>query len=358
MRAFLYWAVSSLLLSGCYLFHRAPNDDSFSATDRISDAGAADASAPDASEPADANVPDASPNSRCSIRTLRKGETTSPVDMVWVVDSSRSMADESARIEAIMNQFVSDAEARHFDVRLTMVTSSNIVPPPLGNDDQRYRFVQRQVGSHEPLQALVDEFRRYRDFLRPEAALHFVVVTDDDSAMSAGEFRRQMDRLLRRPYVVHAVASPDVNGQPCRSENATEQCANAGRRAGSMCGASAIGREYYELASELGGEEISICMEDWGKVFGPLLEAVTPTTIPCSIDLDSSFQLDETQVALRTGDSAQVLALVAGPMACSTRTQAYYYGEGEAGPQVTLCPQTCAATLIDGVELDIATNCQ
>jgi hypothetical protein len=354
MRAILYWAMSSLLLSGCYLFHRAPTDDRLSAS--TPDASTADASLEDASAP-DASLLDASTESSCEVRTLRQGETTSPVDMVWVVDSSRSMADERARIEAVMNQFVNDAEARHFDVRLTMVTSTNIVPPPLGNDALRYRYVQRQVGSREPLQALLDEFRLYRDFLRPEAALHFVIVTDDDSAITAAEFRRQMDRLVRRPYVVHAVASPDVDGQPCRTENAGDGCANAGRRFGAMCGASAIGREYYELARELDGEEINVCTQDWSKVFGPLLEAVTPTEIPCSIDLEASFQLDTTQVALRTGESAERLALVAGPDACGTRPRAYYYVDRQEGPQLTLCPRACEATQTDGVELDIATNC-
>lgn len=352
MRAYFYWAMSSLLLSGCYLFHRAPSDDALPAIDR----SVADASVPDASA-RDATATAIDAGAVCMIRRLRKGEMFSPVDMVWVVDSSRSMADERTRIEAIMNQFVSDAEARHFDVRLVMVTSTNIVPPPLGTDDQRYRFVQREVGSHEPLEALLDEFPRYRDFLRPEATLNFVIVTDDDSAISASEFERQMGRLVRRPYVVHAVASPDVAGQPCLSENAGPDCVNAGRRRGALCGASAIGHEYYELAEALGGEEISVCVQDWGAVFGPLLEAVTPTDIPCAIDLDSDIVLDATQVAIRTGDSSQPVTRVAGPTECDAHAHAFYSVEGETGLQLTLCPRSCDATQIDGIELDIATNC-
>jgi hypothetical protein len=351
MRAFPYLAMSTLLLSGCYLFHRAPSEDASPAIDpreRRFDAGVPDPAVPEAGLP----DPD------CTVRTLRAGETFSPVDMVWVVDSSRSMADERDRIQQIMNQFVSDAEARHFDVRLTMVTATNIVPPPLGTDPERYRFVEREVGSHEPLSALLDEFPRYRDFLRSEAALHFVIVTDDDSATSADEFRRRMDRLVRRPYIVHAVASPDVGGQPCRRENANEQCLNSGRRAGATCGASAIGREYWELASELGGEEISVCMQDWGKVFGPLLEAVTPTEIPCAIDLAPDSALEATQVALRIGEAAQSLTLVAGALACDTRPAAFYYLDREEGPQLILCPTVCEAAHADGVTLDITTHCE
>jgi hypothetical protein len=346
MRAFHYWAMSTLLFSGCYLFHRAPTDDaspSVDPRDQRFDAGVRDAGSPD---------PD------CIVRTLRAGEMFSPIDMVWVVDSSRSMADERDRIQQIMNQFVSDAEARHFDVRLTMVTRTNIVPPPLGTDADRYRFVERNVGSHEPLQALLDEFSHYQDFLRPEAALHFVIVTDDDSEISAGDFRRQMDRLVGRPYVVHAVASPDVDGRPCRSENASEACLTAGRGAGSMCGASEIGREYWVLASELSGEEISVCTQDWSKVFGPLLEAVTPTQIPCSIDLAPDAALDATKVALRIGEAEQPLTLVAGARACDTQLAAFYYRAREEGPQLELCPRVCEAAHADGATLDITTHCE
>jgi hypothetical protein len=323
------------------LFHRAPDDDARPAREvrtREVDAGPSD--------------PD------CTVRTLRAGEKFAPVDMVWVVDSSRSMGDERDRIERTMNQFVSDAEARNFDVRLTMVTSTNIVPPPLGSDDARYRFVEREVSSHEPLTALLEEFPRYQDFLRADAALHFVIVTDDDSEISAGDFRRQMDRLVGRPYVVHAVASPDVDGQPCRTENATEQCRGSGWRAGATCGAAAVGRQYLELAEELGGEDISICLNDWGEVFGPLLEAVTPTEIPCAIVLAPDAELDATGVRLRVSSAQRQLAQVAGLRSCAARPDAYFYIETADGPQLTLCPAACQATRADGVELDIASHCE
>lgn len=349
MREVLSCALSCLLLGGCYLFHRSPSDDALpvDAPDASLEAGI-DAAGEDT---VDAGL-------ECDVQSLAAGEMFLPVDMVWVVDSSSSMANELERIEKTMNQFVADAEARHFDVRLTMVTQMNVVPPPLGLDDMRYRFVQRSVGSREPLEALLDEFPRYGDFLRPEAALHFVVVSDDDSAITASEFKRQMDRRLRREYTVHAVASPDVGGQPCRTQNASEQCLSARtRRAGAECGASAIGREYYELAEQSGGEEISICLDDWGEVFGPLLDAVTPVAIPCEIDLPLDAALDDTTVELRVGQSVEQLPLVAGPAACERSPTAFYYADLMSGPQLTLCPAACEATRGEGARLDIKSRC-
>jgi hypothetical protein len=157
---------------------------------------------------------------------------------------------------------------------------------------------------------------------------------------------------------VHAVASPDVNGQPCRTENSTPQCENAGARAGAVCGASAIGHEYWELASELGGEEISVCTKDWSKVFGPLLDAVTPTEIPCTIEFGRELDLGATRVSLKVGETAAPLTLVAGPMACGVDASAFYYSDRPEGVQLTLCPAACGATRGAGVELEIATNCE
>ena len=57
----------------------------------------------------------------------------------------------------------------------------------------------------EELDALLEEWPRYADFLRPEAALHFVIVTDDDSDLPAQDFKRELDRLLGRPYTVKLV---------------------------------------------------------------------------------------------------------------------------------------------------------
>jgi hypothetical protein len=185
-----------------------------------------------------------------------------------------------------------------------------------------------------------------------------VIVTDDDSDLPASEFKGELDRRLERPYTVHAVASPDVGGQPCLTEPATEQCLNPSGRGRSTCGAAAIGRAYLELAEQSGGEEISICVEDWRKVFGPLLEAVTPTDIPCSIDLGDDQALAFTRVEILVGAGAERLVQVAGPLACEAQPSGYYFVDRAEGPQLTLCPRACGATNADGVTLTVSTHCE
>ena len=353
MRDAMFLATGVLLLSGCYLFHRLGAEAA-----QIGEEPDASVRGEDASTAVDGSMDAALPRDpRCTTRRLRKGERFEPVDMVWVVDSSRSMADEQSRIQETMNKFVSDAEARHFDVRLVMVTNRNIVPPPLGTDSSRYRFVQREVGSEEPLQALIDEFSRFADFLRFEAALHFVIVSDDDSDLPAADFKRQVDERVLRPYTVHAVVSPDVGGEPCRSAQQTQQCESGNARTRAVCGAADIGRQYNALAEQTGGEEISICVDDWREVFGPLLEAVTPTAIPCSIELGSGPELPSTRVEIKHGESSQTLQQVAGPLGCEGQRGGYYFVDRELGPELTLCPEACSATTGDDAELLVSTYC-
>ena len=297
------------------------------------------------------------PGGTCSVHAFKAGRKFDPVDMVWVVDSSRSMVDQQERIHQTINDFVSAVEARKFDVRLVMVTATNIVPAPLGTDAERYRFVQRSVGSREPLMALLDTLPSYRAFLRPTAALHFVVVTDDDSSLSADDFLAAMHAQLQRPFVVHAVASPDVDGQPCRDQGAPADCATATGIRRSSCGASAIGREYYALAQQLGGQEISICIDDWSTVLAPLLEAVGRMQIPCIVDLSEPV-LPNTQVTLgRSGAGNVSLNEVASADGCG-QERAYYLMPQALQTRLVLCPVACGGTMLDDVEFRVAIGCK
>jgi hypothetical protein len=333
MRKTLAIALSALALTSCYRVHERELD-----SDEAPWAGT-----------------DGRSDSTCIDQSLRAGEKYAPVDMVWVVDSSRSMRDQQSRIRATINEFVQDAQARNYDVRLVMITNEDIVPDPLGSDANRYRFIQREVESNEPLSVLIEALPRYRDFLRADAALHFVAVTDDESALSAGDFQRQIQAALQRPYTFHAVVSPDVDGMPCQVEMASQTCSQAGNRRG-ICGAAAIGTQYLTLAEESGGESISICIDDWREVFGPLLEAVTPTSIPCAINLPQLDAFALAEVELIQDGAAALLQRVPSAAACAMSYAFYLEPRGD-GPVLTLCPAACAATSAAGVELHVRVDC-
>ena len=71
------------------------------------------------------------------------------------------------------------------------------VPPPLGTDSTSFLRVTEDVQSDNSLEEHLSTYARYESFLRNEAQLHFVVVTDDSSHMPAASFHAAMIDFLR-----------------------------------------------------------------------------------------------------------------------------------------------------------------
>lgn len=330
------------VLQGCFLSHQREPDVgaelSVDAADEADDRGRAmrptvAAEMPDLEEP----EPEI-----CSMRRYAPLPSRTPVDVIWVIDSSQSMEDERMRVSDTINKFVQDVEVQDADVRVVMINFDDIVPGPLGDDPDRYLFVQRYVDSEEPLQALIEHLPDYINFLRPGAYPHFIVVTDDESDMSADAFLDTMTRAVG-PFAFHAVASPDNEGFPCRSPTPTQQCILYGARYPSVCGAANPGVQYYDLADATGGEQISVCDEDWVMVFALLAEAVLePIPVPCTVGLGErpdGLPYDQVFAWVEGGELVE-LDEVASPDACSEDRPGFYrMSEGVDG--FTLCPSVC-----------------
>jgi hypothetical protein len=195
-----------------------------------------------------------------------------PADTVWIIDGSASMLDEFAAVEQNITAF---------------------------------------VDSHNALQLLVDLYPDYQPFLRPEAALHFVVVTDDESFVLADDFKLQMEQRAGKKFIFHAIASEDVDGFACVGACGLPI----------VCGGFAPGRQYYALADATGGEKISICISDWSQVFGPLQRAVIESApLPCDYAIPAppaGEMFDANKVNLEFSALASVKMCPAGCQAIS-----------------------------------------
>lgn len=322
---------------------------------REGDAGAGavdDASAPIAPR-ADAGPPIDAGLASCAEVTAEAETVTRPVDIVWVVDSSGSMGNEAARVQAGMNAFAAELDASGVDVRVVVITAEGfvVVPAPLGTDPARYRFVGRSVSSSAALVRLVSEAPRYADFLRPDAALHFIAVTDDESAISATDFDAQIRAALPTgasgvaDYVFHAIASEDVGGRPC-------------------AGAADVGRSYLALAGMRGGEFLSICTDDWTTVFGRLRDAAASSiAVPCTFRLPSppdgeTLDAERVNVDVVAPDgSRRTIARASSEGACAG-AEAWFYDDPSAPAEIRLCPALCESVSSDpAVRVEIALGC-
>jgi hypothetical protein len=307
-------------------------------------------------------VPDAG-FAECESSNARAMTGNAPVDIVWVVDSSGSMSNEAARVQDNLNDFSAAIGVVGIDYHVVMITTSSYVsvPPPLGGGPN-YLLIDRPVSSHEPLQALLDEFPRYEHFLRRSAVTHVVATTDDESDLGWMEFDTQMTRNLGgRSYYFHAIASEVA---PVTFTNPRGACTNGGFPPE---GAAAPGIEYYTLADHRGGLKFSICTDDWSGLFRTLTAAIAvPQPLPCVYpipDPPDGMELDPFRVNVvytpSDGTGSQVVPYVGTDDGVDCTRGGWYYDDPGAPSVVQLCPSTCSVVGADlSGEVSVAFGCQ
>lgn len=364
-------------------------DRGVSPVDAFGSFDSADAGTPDADAPAapDASVgdPDASPAPDggdapdadrprqgdgglvCGDFSAEADGSVRPVDIVWIVDASPSMDEEIAIIEANLNAWAARIASSGLDYRVVLIGADRAhctdgrcyfeicVPEPLSgaagcpdSDSARYRHVRAPVHSGDGLDVAVATLDAWGDFLRPEAALHFVMVTDDDQGwgLDADEFSALLDDArFGDPVRFHSVID-EVGRLPSCGLFGEPECS---------CG-EARGETYVQLSERTGGRVHSVCAADWDPIFAALEDAVVAEAgIPCAFDLPAlpdglGFATDRVNVDLRHGAEVEALANVADAAACGAQA-GWYYDDPEAPARVHLCPAACESGA-DAVEIE------
>jgi hypothetical protein len=305
------------------------------------------------------------------------------VDIVWVVDASGSMLDEQMKIGANLTDFAEKISTANIDVHIVMMTASAAIPvicpvtpaDPLSGTklagDPRYKFIQSNVDSHNALDVAVDNYSMYSSFLRPDAATHFVIVTDDEStyrglgtpAARAMGFQTDMTMRLGKSFFLHTISSegPTACHDPnCMPDTSTGICAFVMLG----CGAAAPGDTYYAVAHATQGLTASICQSDWHSIFDPLSAAVIASApLPCNYQIPpppSGSSLDPSKVNVRyrpaSGAAEQLFGKAANATACANAA-GWYYDDESAPKQVLLCPTACTSVAAGGT-LNIAFGCE
>jgi hypothetical protein len=290
----------------------------------------------------------------CGTLTRTADVKLGPADIVWIIDGSASMLDEFAAVEQNITAFATAIGAAGIDHHVVMLAGADVAAStPLSADTAHYRFVPALVDSHNALQLLVDMYPDYQPFLRPEAALHFVVVTDDESFVLADDFKQQMEQRSGKKFIFHAIASEDVDGFACVGACGLPI----------VCGGFAPGRQYYALADATGGEKISICISDWSQVFGPLQRAVIESApLPCDYAIPAppaGETFDANKVNLEFSAPAtekKTFPRAPAQTACGDQA-AWYYDDPGAPKQIKMCPAGCQA-ISGGGTIQIKLGCE
>lgn len=318
--------------------------------------------------------PDARPSTpgpdaaACATSSREASESLAPVDIIWVVDSSGSMNDEEAAVQNALNDFSGFIDASGIDYRVILIgdAGSMSVPPPLGGSPE-FLHVNVSVGSNDALEKLHANYASYQSFLRDNALLHIVIVTDDESDWSAAHFNSQIAGLsnpgLRADYTLHSVCSestvvftpppplPPIMG-PC----------SGGLGAG---GAADVGDVYMDMTAATGGVWRSICTTNWDPVFMAVAQAVSVgIALPCTFDIPDppdgeSLDPDRVNFVFQPsgGGAAVTVPRVSGAGACGP-SGGWYYDDPVAPTTIEVCPATC--TVLEGDQdgsVDIEFGC-
>jgi hypothetical protein len=192
-------------------------------------------------------------------------------DVVIAVDTSGDMGVEAAMVSAALNNFAGAMSSTGVDLHVVLIAAPSnsqngiCIPAPFGSgscpSDSNlpiYRHNTTEIHSTDALQVILNTYGSWSASLRPGVSTEVIVVTSDNSNLSAANFDVQFRALDPnfQNYRLHAL----VATQPC------------------MAGAS-VGQIYIQLAIQTGGLVRDLCNQDFGPDFDAIAMAIADSPL-------------------------------------------------------------------------------
>jgi hypothetical protein len=282
-----------------------------------------------------------------------------PADIVFAIDTSGSMGEESFFVRDKMNAFSQQIIDTGIDVRVVMLAMppppvpcfGMFCPPgicigaPLGSgacpadeNPPHYYHPASEVDSHDSLQVVYDLWGSYGSVLRDDANTYLVIVSDDeyvaDGSLAspiagAADFVTRwtaLDPAKLGGFVAHAIYCFDGNGD-CVTK----------------------GQVYEDLVNATGGIHGNLALQDFQPIFDSIAAQIVTSAgeLPCEYDIPdppAGETLDPAEVNVLFTDGAgsgQDIYMVDGPAQCDPMDGGWYYDDPAAPTKVLLCPASC-----------------
>lgn len=276
-----------------------------------------------------------------------------PADILLVIDNSGSMDAEAAFVQQQMNSFSTQITAAAIDVHVILISAlpgqsdaGVCIAPPLGSggcpaDESNlptFHHVVSGVGSTNALDRVIQHFPDYQASLRATAALHVVVVSDDDSDLGADAFMQQFNALIPNPADLkfHGIVAEEGPFAACL---ASTSCCLTSAEEGSV---------YKQLITQTGGVYGNLCDQEFQPIFQAVATAVIQeATLACEFNIPAppdgeEFDRDEVNVEFDDG-SGNILQIgrVESPGECAMVQDGWYYDNPDTPTRIIVCPQTC-----------------
>lgn len=294
----------------------------------------------------------------CASQTTPAENMRQPADIIVVVDNSGSMDFEAAAVQTNLNAFSQQMVDSGIDVHVVLMSSypgdgnGICIDPPLGiggcddndNNPPVFTHIDSRIGSNDALVQILEHEPEWSVVLRPDAQLHFMVVTDDESELGALEFDMAL-KALDPNYALYK-----LNGIVC-----TTECAET----------AAIGDTYITLGQLTNGIIGDLCLQDFQPVFDQLAtEVISGAQIACEWDIPApppGEDFDPTKVNVEFDDGLGggfEIGYVDSAADCPNVVDGWYYDNAAAPTKILACAQTCQK--IQGVEtaqINISLGC-
>jgi hypothetical protein len=281
--------------------------------------------------------------------------------VIWAIDTSGSMNEETAAVRANMNAFSQQIAGAGVDVRIVLIAEKFQVSPfpglipdqgicidaPLGSgncpDDTnlpKFAHIHKTVSSTNALDMFLGTYDLWKAQLRDNSIKIFVVVTDDDSGLPAADFTQQINQI--DPMKISA---------------------NQWRFYGIYCftkcpSAAKVGTVYAELVQQTQGVAGDLCLQNFKPVFDQLATGIVGATkLACGWEIPPppdgmSFNQKQVNVVYTSGGSPTTIGHVSKAADCGPNGGWYY--DNDTNPKnVLLCPATCQVIQADEKEKSI-----
>ena len=198
-------------------------------------------------------------------------------EIAIIFDTSGSMRAEQTNLEQNMGVFIDYLNTRLTDFRVYLIAEAINIPQ--FNNPNKYIYVNKRVNSTDALQIMLNFLRGQLqnpvplDNTRP---LHAVIVSDDNSFMSAHDFHNQ----IQSEFPNRKISINGLIGLPTSPRTVD-------------CSVARVGTVYQALAggSDYPGVILDLCTPSWNDLLRDLAQFIEQSTPKSSFELSQQPDL-------------------------------------------------------------------
>lgn len=308
-----------------------------------------------------------------------------PADIIWVIDTSGSMSEETASVQQKMNNFAQGILSVGIDVRVVLIAEEfgcdapfpqwcdnplfiggMCLPAPLGSgqcpkdsNPPNYFHDTTTVNSTDGLLKIIETYPNWKDVLRPDSVKFVVAVTDDDaiSGAYAPESFPDKEKGAAQQFIKDftALDPAKLTGFKMSGIYCQSNCASA----------ASVGKVWDEVVNQTQGVKGDLCKQDFQPIFNDLAKGVVASAkLSCSWKIPpppdgQQFDPGLVNVKFTSGSNAEKDIFFAGKAdQCDPQKGGWYYDDPGKPTAVVACPATCTEIQADNQgKIDVLFGC-